>query len=171
MQLIKPMIVDAYDSDCDALNSANIALIANLSRNWLQMHSLSTQSGKPGPMNLINHINLQNSIRFEKPFYLKKVRESKPKLYDGNVILKMDTIVIPDSDETLMLCEESRSKMLLKEQDPMVHGVPPTKRLFEVAKLDPSLEFISPWGTSGDLGLPIVVRPLQSSASNGDHLL
>ncbi|GJW43055.1 hypothetical protein Tco_0071854 [Tanacetum coccineum] len=30
------------------------------------------------------------------------------------------TIVIPDSDETLMLCEESRSKMLLKEQDPMV---------------------------------------------------
>ncbi|GKA12645.1 hypothetical protein Tco_0692191 [Tanacetum coccineum] len=50
----------------------------------------------------------------------KKARESKPKLYDGNVILKMDAIVIPDSDETLMLCEESRSKMLLKEQDPMV---------------------------------------------------
>ncbi|GJR10485.1 retrovirus-related pol polyprotein from transposon TNT 1-94 [Tanacetum coccineum] len=62
----------------------------------------------------------KQAIGFEKPFYLKKVRESKPKLYDGNVILKMDTIVIPDSDETLMLCEESRSKMLLKEQDPMV---------------------------------------------------
>ncbi|GJX41613.1 hypothetical protein Tco_0256603 [Tanacetum coccineum] len=30
-----------------------------------------------------------------------------PKLYDGNVILKMDTIVIPDSEETLMLVEES----------------------------------------------------------------
>ncbi|GJX63259.1 hypothetical protein Tco_0296159 [Tanacetum coccineum] len=58
----------------------------------------------------------KQAIGFEKPFYLKKVRESKPKLYDGNVILKMDTIVIPDSDETLMLCEESRSKMLLKEQ-------------------------------------------------------
>ncbi|GKA33124.1 retrovirus-related pol polyprotein from transposon TNT 1-94 [Tanacetum coccineum] len=51
---------------------------------------------------------------------LLKARESKPKLYDGNTILKMDTIVIPDSDETLMLCEESRSKLLLKEQDPMV---------------------------------------------------
>ncbi|GJX13863.1 hypothetical protein Tco_0205621 [Tanacetum coccineum] len=141
MQLIKPMIVDAYDSDCDALNSANIALIANLSRNWLQMHSLSTQSGKPGPMNLINHINLQNSIRFEKPFYLKKVRESKPKLYDGNVILKMDTIVIPDSDETLMLCKESRSKMLLKEQDPMVknsvldQNAPSFTQLFELSEL------------------------------------
>ncbi|GJT69916.1 hypothetical protein Tco_1029202 [Tanacetum coccineum] len=49
----------------------------------------------------------KQAIGFEKPFYLKKVWESKPKLYDGNVILKMDTIVIPDSGETLMLCEES----------------------------------------------------------------
>nr|GFC04062.1 hypothetical protein [Tanacetum cinerariifolium] len=29
-------------------------------------------------------------------------------------------IVIPDSEETLMLAEESRSKMILKQQDPMV---------------------------------------------------
>ncbi|GJU65872.1 putative ribonuclease H-like domain-containing protein [Tanacetum coccineum] len=38
---------------------------------------------------------------------MKKARESKPKLYD-----------VPDSDETLELSEKSRSKMLLKEQDP-----------------------------------------------------
>ncbi|GJX81183.1 hypothetical protein Tco_0329332 [Tanacetum coccineum] len=31
----------------------------------------------------------KQAIGFEKPFYLKKVRESKPKLYDGNVILRM----------------------------------------------------------------------------------
>ncbi|GKF57498.1 hypothetical protein Tco_0171035, partial [Tanacetum coccineum] len=62
----------------------------------------------------------KQAIGFEKPFYLKKVRESKPKLYDRNVILKINTIVIPDSDETLMRCEESRSKMLLKEQDTLV---------------------------------------------------
>ncbi|GJW43615.1 hypothetical protein Tco_0072414 [Tanacetum coccineum] len=49
----------------------------------------------------------KQAIGFEKPFYLKKARESKPKLYDGNTILKMDTIVIPDSDETLELSEES----------------------------------------------------------------
>ncbi|GKF21044.1 hypothetical protein Tco_0069682 [Tanacetum coccineum] len=36
-----------------------------------------------------------------------KVRESKPKLYDRNVILKMDAIVIPNTDETLMLCDET----------------------------------------------------------------
>ncbi|GJV04272.1 retrovirus-related pol polyprotein from transposon TNT 1-94 [Tanacetum coccineum] len=60
----------------------------------------------------------KQAIGFEKPFCLKKARESMPKLYDGNTILKMDTIVVPDSDETLELSEKSRSKMLLKEQDP-----------------------------------------------------
>nr|GEZ76537.1 hypothetical protein [Tanacetum cinerariifolium] len=44
----------------------------------------------------------------------------EPKLYDGNVIEKTNAIVIHDSEETLMLAEESRSKMLLKQKDPMV---------------------------------------------------
>ncbi|GJZ17771.1 hypothetical protein Tco_0553894 [Tanacetum coccineum] len=44
----------------------------------------------------------------------------EPKLYDGNVIKNTSDIVIPDSEETLMLAEESRSKMLLKQQDPMM---------------------------------------------------
>ncbi|GKG28537.1 hypothetical protein Tco_0406864 [Tanacetum coccineum] len=51
---------------------------------------------------------------------MKKARESMPKLYDGKTILKIDTIVVPDSDETLKLSEKSHSKMLLKEQDPLV---------------------------------------------------
>ncbi|GJY51839.1 hypothetical protein Tco_0442686 [Tanacetum coccineum] len=34
----------------------------------------------------------------------------------------------------------------------------PTKRLFKVAMLDPSLEFIGSWGMCGDLGLPIVIK-------------
>ncbi|GJY15677.1 hypothetical protein Tco_0386099, partial [Tanacetum coccineum] len=37
------------------------------------------------------------------------------------------------------------------------HGVPPTKRLFRVAMLDPSPEFIGPWGTSGDPGQPRLI--------------
>ncbi|GKF81125.1 hypothetical protein Tco_0239727 [Tanacetum coccineum] len=41
-------------------------------------------------------------------------------LYDGNVIKNTSAIVIPDSKETLMLAEESRSKMILKQQDPMM---------------------------------------------------
>ncbi|GKD64634.1 hypothetical protein Tco_1306742, partial [Tanacetum coccineum] len=46
--------------------------------------------------------------------------ELEPKLYDGNVIKNMSAIVIPDSKETLMLVEESRLKMLLKQKDPMM---------------------------------------------------
>ncbi|GKA25722.1 hypothetical protein Tco_0711831, partial [Tanacetum coccineum] len=48
------------------------------------------------------------------------VEQFKPKLYDGNVIKNTSASVIPDSEETLMLAEESRSKMLLKQQDPMM---------------------------------------------------
>ncbi|GJT26299.1 retrovirus-related pol polyprotein from transposon TNT 1-94 [Tanacetum coccineum] len=78
----------------------------------------------------------KQAIGFEKPFYLKKVRESKPKLYDGNVILKMDTIVIPDSDETLMLCEESRNEYRSPPLDPF--PLPqPTK--YEVPKEFPKV--------------------------------
>ncbi|GJZ61982.1 hypothetical protein Tco_0618119 [Tanacetum coccineum] len=49
-----------------------------------------------------------------------KPQQLEPKLYDGNVIKNTYTIEIPDSEETLMLAKESRSKMLLKQQDPMV---------------------------------------------------
>nr|GFD43389.1 hypothetical protein [Tanacetum cinerariifolium] len=42
----------------------------------------------------------------------------EPKLYDGNVIEKTNAIVIRDSEETLMLADESRSKMLQKQKDP-----------------------------------------------------
>ncbi|GKE44501.1 hypothetical protein Tco_1471785, partial [Tanacetum coccineum] len=36
------------------------------------------------------------------------------------------------------------------------HGLPPTKRLFKVTKLDPFLKFIGPWGRFGDPGQPFV---------------
>nr|GEV12750.1 hypothetical protein [Tanacetum cinerariifolium] len=51
---------------------------------------------------------------------LLKAHQLEPKLYDGYVIKSTSAIVIPDSEETLMLAEESLSKMLLNQQDPMV---------------------------------------------------
>ncbi|GJS77933.1 hypothetical protein Tco_0727814 [Tanacetum coccineum] len=85
--------------------------------------------------------NLFEQVQEKDSFNDKESSESKPKLYDGNTILKMDTIVIPNSDETLMLCEESRSKLLLKEQDPMVvskkeplHSITEGTRGFEQTK-------------------------------------
>ncbi|GJT78744.1 retrovirus-related pol polyprotein from transposon TNT 1-94 [Tanacetum coccineum] len=49
-----------------------------------------------------------------------KAQQLEPKIYNGNVIKNTSAIVIPDSEETLMLAEESRSKMLLKQKDPMM---------------------------------------------------
>ncbi|GJV94784.1 retrovirus-related pol polyprotein from transposon TNT 1-94 [Tanacetum coccineum] len=68
--------LDAYDSDCDELNTAKVALMANLSHYGLDALA-------------------------------KKDQQLEPKLYDGNVIKNTSAIVIPDSEETLMLAEES----------------------------------------------------------------
>ncbi|GJS81169.1 hypothetical protein Tco_0747710 [Tanacetum coccineum] len=57
---------------------------------------------------------------FQNPFYLKKAQQLEPKLYDGNVIKNTSAIVIPNSEETLVLAEESHSKMILKQQDLMM---------------------------------------------------
>ncbi|GJX97269.1 integrase, catalytic region, zinc finger, CCHC-type containing protein [Tanacetum coccineum] len=62
----------------------------------------------------------KQALGFQNPFYLKKAQQLEPKFYDSNVIKNTSAIVIPDSEETLILVEESRSKMLLKQQDPEV---------------------------------------------------
>ncbi|GJW71044.1 hypothetical protein Tco_0127961 [Tanacetum coccineum] len=68
--------------------------------------------------------NIDKEIALEKKSDQKlnniKAQQLEPKLYDGNVIKNTSAIVIPDSEETLMLAEESRSKMLLKQKDPMM---------------------------------------------------
>ncbi|GJR87197.1 retrovirus-related pol polyprotein from transposon TNT 1-94 [Tanacetum coccineum] len=65
--------------------------------------------------------NLKQALGFQNPFYLKKAQQIRPMLYDGSVIAKETNVIsIVDSEETLMLEEESRSKMLLKQSNPMV---------------------------------------------------
>ncbi|GKE99704.1 hypothetical protein Tco_0023055 [Tanacetum coccineum] len=68
------------------------------------------------PWFFYNHTTKQ-ALGFQNPFYLKKAQQLEPKLYDCNIIKKTNAIVIPDTEETLMPVEESRSKMLLKEKD------------------------------------------------------
>nr|GEW18992.1 hypothetical protein [Tanacetum cinerariifolium] len=70
------------------------------------------------PQFFYDHTTKQ-ALGFQNPFYLKKAQQLEPKLYDGNVIEKTSAIVILDSEETLMLAEESRSKMFLKQKDLM----------------------------------------------------
>ncbi|GJZ38731.1 retrovirus-related pol polyprotein from transposon TNT 1-94, partial [Tanacetum coccineum] len=104
--------LDAYDTDCNELNTAKVALMVNLSH-----YGSDTLAEVHNPDNVDNNMINQG---FQNHFYLKKAQQLEPKLYDGNVIKNTHAIVITDSDETFMLAEESRSKMLLKQQDPMV---------------------------------------------------
>nr|GEU87643.1 integrase, catalytic region, zinc finger, CCHC-type, peptidase aspartic, catalytic [Tanacetum cinerariifolium] len=78
--------LDAYDSDCDKLNSAKIALMTNLSH--------------------YGSDNLAEALGFLNPCYLKKAQQLKLKLFDGSVIEKSVAIMIPDTEETIMLAEE-----------------------------------------------------------------
>nr|GEV05316.1 retrovirus-related Pol polyprotein from transposon TNT 1-94 [Tanacetum cinerariifolium] len=147
--------LDAYDSDCDKLNSAKIALMANLSHygsdNLAEERVLKEQknddktstSYEPSlEMETLKHTmsehlkekkslvqkitilkndfqkeesrNINRELALEKqafgfqnPCYLKKAQQLKPKLYDGSVIEKSDAIVIPDTEETLLLAKEN----------------------------------------------------------------
>nr|GEW18482.1 retrovirus-related Pol polyprotein from transposon TNT 1-94 [Tanacetum cinerariifolium] len=188
--------LDAYDSDCDKLNSAKIALMANLShygsdnltednknvnevltavleryKNQVRIlkeqnnvdkasascaQSLEIENLKHAlfehlkekesleqkvkelnnivfkrnqsaqtvhmltkPQFFYDHFTRQ-ALSFQNPCYLKRAQQLEPKLYDGSVIQKTDAIVILDSEETLLLEDESRFKMLKKQKDPMM---------------------------------------------------
>nr|GEY09807.1 retrovirus-related Pol polyprotein from transposon TNT 1-94 [Tanacetum cinerariifolium] len=63
----------------------------------------------------------RQALGFQNPCYLKRAQQLKPKLYDGSVIEKSDAIVIHDSNETLLLADESRSTMLQKQNEPLMY--------------------------------------------------
>ncbi|GJX17236.1 hypothetical protein Tco_0218068 [Tanacetum coccineum] len=116
--------LDAYDSDCDELNTAKVSLMANLSHYLQKTMSSSKKS------NVVNHSETEITSDSNIIPYSQYMIESQQINNDNNVVndtltaelerYKESAIVIPDSDETLMLAEESRSKMILKQQDPMI---------------------------------------------------
>nr|GEV07940.1 copia protein [Tanacetum cinerariifolium] len=178
--------LDAYDSDYDEINTAKVALMANLSHYGLDdlteehnhdnvYHNLINQAvtfkkkeslmqtvtllknnfQKEESRNIDRKIALEKHIKelnniafkrnqsaktvhwltkpqffydhttkqglsFQNPFYLKKAQQLEPKLYDRNVILQTNAILIRESEETLMLAEESHFKMLRKQKDLMM---------------------------------------------------
>nr|GEV07834.1 retrovirus-related Pol polyprotein from transposon TNT 1-94 [Tanacetum cinerariifolium] len=71
------------------------------------------------PQVFYNHATRQ-ALGFQNPCYLKKAQQLKLNLYDGSVIGKSDVVGVPDSEDTLMLAEESRSKMTEKQNDPQM---------------------------------------------------
>ncbi|GKA34963.1 retrovirus-related pol polyprotein from transposon TNT 1-94, partial [Tanacetum coccineum] len=125
------LIIDDFEKEINSLKQT-------LSEQLKEKESLTTtfnvfknESNEKEAKNIDNEIalekkvfydnNLQKALGFQNLFYLKKAQQISPMLYDGNVIAKETNVIsIADSEETLMLEEASRSKMLLKQSDPMV---------------------------------------------------
>ncbi|GJT65049.1 retrovirus-related pol polyprotein from transposon TNT 1-94 [Tanacetum coccineum] len=62
----------------------------------------------------------KQALGYQNPFYLKKAQRIKPTLYDGSVLPSQHVAsLVIDDEETLILEEASRSKMLAKQNDPM----------------------------------------------------
>ncbi|GKD00903.1 retrovirus-related pol polyprotein from transposon TNT 1-94, partial [Tanacetum coccineum] len=62
----------------------------------------------------------KQALGYQNLFHLKKTQRIQPTLYDGSVIAKEHVVIfIIDDEETLILEEESRSKMLDKQNDPI----------------------------------------------------
>ncbi|GJY48820.1 hypothetical protein Tco_0438776 [Tanacetum coccineum] len=100
--------LDSYDSDCDDVSNAKVVLMANLSNYGFDVISEVSHS-KP------YHNDMDNQS-YQNPFYLKKAHRIKPTLNDGIVIsAKHVAMPVIDDEETLILEEESRSKILSED--------------------------------------------------------
>nr|GEU73582.1 integrase, catalytic region, zinc finger, CCHC-type, peptidase aspartic, catalytic [Tanacetum cinerariifolium] len=118
--------LDTYHSDCDELNTAKIALMANFSHfgsdalaEYVKIDHLKQTLSEQvkEKQSLIQIVTLlKNDFKKEESRNIDReiVLEKKIKLLD-NIVFKRD-----QSEETLLLTEESRSKMLSKQKDPMV---------------------------------------------------
>ncbi|GJR99101.1 retrovirus-related pol polyprotein from transposon TNT 1-94 [Tanacetum coccineum] len=72
------------------------------------------------PQAFYDNIHKQ-ALGYQNPFHLKKAQRIKPTLYDG-IVMSDKHVAMPviDDEETLILEEESRSKMSKKAKDPEV---------------------------------------------------
>ncbi|GKA21516.1 hypothetical protein Tco_0701505 [Tanacetum coccineum] len=111
--------LDAYDSNYDDLSTAKAVLMANLSS-----YSSYVLFEEKKAKNIDKEIALEKKVKEIDNIVCKMGQSAqtiRPMLYDGSVIAKETNVIsIADSEETLMLEEESRSKMLLKQSDLMV---------------------------------------------------
>ncbi|GKD39488.1 hypothetical protein Tco_1259695, partial [Tanacetum coccineum] len=88
-------------------------IICKMYRSTQAMHLLTK------PQVFYNDTHKQ-ALGYQNPFYLKKAQRIQPTLYDGSVIAKEHAMIsVTDDEETLILEEESRSKMLDKQNDPI----------------------------------------------------
>nr|GEV16412.1 retrotransposon protein, putative, unclassified [Tanacetum cinerariifolium] len=142
--------LDAYDSNCDEINSAKIVLMENLAHYGSDdlaevynqdnvTHNVINQDVQAMPLSEQSNINSNFSAQQDELILYviaqlktqvvnctkinldnKNVNETLTAELERYKDQKTSAIVIRDSKETLMLADESHSKMHLKQKDPMM---------------------------------------------------
>ncbi|GJV36937.1 retrovirus-related pol polyprotein from transposon TNT 1-94 [Tanacetum coccineum] len=111
-----PFDLEAYsDSDYDGASLDRKSTIGGCQ--FLGSRLISWQCKK---QTIVANSTTKAEYVFAASCYGQKAQQLELKLYVGDIIKKNNPIVIPDSEETLMLAEESHSKMLLKQKDPII---------------------------------------------------
>ncbi|GJS30271.1 retrovirus-related pol polyprotein from transposon TNT 1-94 [Tanacetum coccineum] len=117
--------LDAYDSDYDDISSAKVVLMANLSSfdSDVLSEEIVQNTNTSAQQNFMilsmfeqmsNHANNWDKANNE-------TQRIKTILYDGNVLSKTYNVLsVVDDEETLILVEESRLKMVEKQNDPIM---------------------------------------------------
>nr|GEU40321.1 retrovirus-related Pol polyprotein from transposon TNT 1-94 [Tanacetum cinerariifolium] len=118
------LIINDFEKQINFLKQALFEKLKEKDLTTTTFNVLKNKSKDKEAKNIDKEIALENKVK-ELDNIVYKMGQSaqtiRPMLYDGNVIAKETNVIsIVDSEETLMLEEESRSKMLLKQSDPMV---------------------------------------------------
>ncbi|GJW06228.1 retrovirus-related pol polyprotein from transposon TNT 1-94 [Tanacetum coccineum] len=95
--------------------SVNHTLTAKLERYKEQVKVLKEGQNGDSKDNISDTcVHPLQALGFQNPFYFQKAQQSKPKLYVGDIIVQTNPIMIPDSEETLALAEESQPTLSIR---------------------------------------------------------
>nr|GEV31399.1 hypothetical protein [Tanacetum cinerariifolium] len=116
----------AFKCESTKKEAKNIENVIDLEKNIKELDNIIFKVGQSAhtvhmltkPQGFYDNIHKQ-ALGYPNPFYLKKAQWIKPTLYNGVVIYaKHVAMHVIDDEETLILEEESRSKMAEKDKDP-----------------------------------------------------
>nr|GFA25347.1 hypothetical protein [Tanacetum cinerariifolium] len=114
-------VLNELKHDDKASTSYELSLEIESLKHTLFEHLKEKESLEQKITILKNDFQKEESRNIDRELALKKqAQQLKPKLYDGRIIEKSNAIMIPDTEETLMLAEESRSKMIEEQNDPKI---------------------------------------------------
>nr|GEV32453.1 hypothetical protein [Tanacetum cinerariifolium] len=149
--------LDAYDSNCDELNSAKITLMVNLSHygfdNLAEVKNLKEQNNfdkasascaqsleiETLKHTISKHLKENESLEQKVTLLKNDFQKEESRNIDRELALekqKTNAIMIHDSEETLMLEDESHSKMLQKQNDPIMSKKKVITKLVDYAALN-----------------------------------